>query len=461
MDAGLRRRVVGAFMFLGVLGTMVVDVGCEQKSPAGSAAQTAPVKELVVLTPHSEAIRDAFAQGFWNWHMTNRGAPVRITWIYRGTPQCVEYVRSAADLQAQEARITKPDVMFGGGAADHSQLAAEGQCRKMDLGDVLAAIPADVNGAATRDPQGRWFATGMRSFGILYNGRACQERGIAPPATWADLADPRFCGWIALADPVSSGSHHECMLMILQREGWAQGWATILRVLANARALNARSGDALRQVESGVSLATFAVNFDGMAAAAESGGALQYVDPAGATAVAPDVMSVLANTANAELARDFVRYVLSEEGQSLWAVRRDSGTTSGATLYHYPILPAVYEKYADRLAMPRNPLREDFGMKLDAESAAWHGALLGPVVQAACRNGNHVRLQQAWRAVIDAGLPAESLTKLTAPPLDEAGAREAATRLQKGAAGDADGLLAEWTTALQRRYTDVLAGVRR
>ena len=37
-------------------------------------------------------------------------------------------------------------------------------------------------------------------------------------------------------------------------------------------------------------------------------------------------MSVLLTASDEELARDFLRYVLSEDGQALWAVQRDHRT---------------------------------------------------------------------------------------------------------------------------------------
>ena len=35
---------------------------------------------LVVVSPHIASIRDAFAEGFSEWHHVRHGAPVRIDW---------------------------------------------------------------------------------------------------------------------------------------------------------------------------------------------------------------------------------------------------------------------------------------------------------------------------------------------------------------------------------------------
>ncbi len=436
---------------------LAILVGCDRRPSRTAIAKPVVTKELTILTPHREEIRDTFAEGFWNWHLTNRGAPVRVKWVYRDTPQCVEYVRSILEMRISRTHYAIPDVVFGGGVADHATLAAEGLSQAIDCGPALDNLPDHLNGHVTRDAGGRWVATGFSSFGILFNKFACEQRGIEPPTTWADLADPRFFGWVALSDPRTSGSHRECLTMILQHEGWSAGWPTVMRILANARGLNSRSSEALEQVETGIALATFAVNFDGQARAAENP-ALEYVDPPGATAVSPDIVSVLSTAADAELAADFVRYVLSEEGQALWAVRREYTAPYGQTLYHYAISPDIYTKYAGKLAVSGNPLDAGFGLELDAEGALWQGRLLKSLVMAACNGANHVRLQQAWMSLIDRGLPADALARLTEPPFDEQRAAECATTFEQPDSAAAVELLAEWSATFAQRYAEAAGG---
>ncbi len=447
-----------ALRFFGLLlaaGALFGPLACQRDPTAATTQPVGPQKRLVILTPHSEDIRTTFAAGFARWYLSNRSAPVYIEWIYRGTPQCVQYVRELPAARAQGAPAPTPDLMFGGGISDHAALAAGGWSRPLPLPDD-ARIPPEIHGLPTRDEQHRWHATGLSSFGLVVNERAAAARGIAPPTTWADLADPRFYGWVAIADPRSSGSHRECLTIILQRHGWPEGWSLIVRTLANTRALNNRSGEALRQVDSGVSLVTYAVNFDGQALAADSGGALRYIDPPSATAVTPDVISVLKTASDPELAADFVRYVLSDEGQSLWGVPREQRTALGATLYHYPIVPALYETHAGRLAVARNPLTEDFGVKLDLPRAARQAAALRVLVPAAAAGDNGLRLQQLWKRLIDAGLPAAAVAMLTAPPLDEPALAALAEQVE--AAPDAEeAALADWTARFAKLYADVAA----
>lgn len=416
----------------------------------------APV-QLVILTPHNETIRDTFQEGFWNWHVRARGVPVEITWIYRGTPQCVDYVAEGAKPRGEGDRYAPADLMFGGGLTDHARLAALGLSQPIDVGDALTALPADVQGTPTHDPNNHWFATGLSSFGILYNAEACRQRGIAPPQTWADLASPRFAGWLAIADPAASGSHRECCVLILEQLGWDAGWPTLMGILANTRALNSRSGDAIRQVRAGTALATFTVNFDGLAEVAESDGALAYVDPAGLTSATPDFISGLTTGRNTQVARDFIRYVLSEEGQALWGVERDHRAPYGQTLYHYPIAPEIYAKYAGHMAGLRDPSAAPLGKPLDAQRAANLGRLITPLVWAICGEGRHVQLQQAWAraAALEPG-DANAATlraALTAPPFDLNTALTQGAHVETATDADVAALRAQWAALFAGRYT--------
>jgi len=428
--------------------------GCPQ-APAEKQPPPAPtVRRLTILTPHNAKIREAFAAGFSDWRETQGKPRVAVDWIMRGTPQCVEYVDRLFTGAMGEAEPFAPDVVFGGGIADHARLAAKGYTMKLAKASASTAIPPELNGVPTRAPDNEWFATGLSSFGFVYNRHDCEQRGIAPPVTWEDLADPRFQGWIGLASPQASGSHRQAMVYILEHLGWEKGWATLLRILANSRAVLDSSASVLDQVDHGVFLAAFAVNFDGLARADASGGRVVYVNPARATAATPDVLSVLKTAKDVELAEDFVRYCLSEPGQVVWGVRGESGGR-GSTLYHYPIDPTVYDKYAERLAVAENPYQTDFGLKVDAERDHKLAGALLPLVRAA--NGdNHVLLQRAWAAVVGSDMDAEALALLVAPPLAESDAFVLADQFAGAAPADADAIVAEWSAKFRARYESVL-----
>jgi len=439
--------------------SFLATTGCEKASESVVGAPPPQPKWLTIVTPHNEKIRRAFQHNFAAWYVENRGTSVYFDWIVRGTPECLAYIADVARTNTIDMPQRPPDLIFGGGIADHVLLAERGQAVPIEIDDALADIPPKVGGLPTRDADGHWHATGLSSFGILYNQTACEQRGIQPPTAWKDLADPRFQSWVAMASPLYSGSTRECLLLILQHEGWQQGWATILRILGNTRALVDSSSCALGEVGNGVCLATFAVNFDGQAEAAENDGKLVYINPPQQTAVNPSAVSVLTTSSDIELSRDFVRFCLSEEGQKLWGVKAEHRGGIGETLYHYPISPKLYEKYAGQLALNENPFETQFGLKIDAERRSKSAAVLLPLVQAACR-GNHVLLQQTWDAIVQADLHEAALAELTAPPFDEQTAYELGAAYQAADAEAAAKMLAEWSAMFRDKYEKALALAR-
>jgi ABC-type Fe3+ transport system substrate-binding protein len=426
--------------------TLMAMTACDASSQSSVAAAPEPSKWLTIVTPHNEDIRERFQLAFSDWYAKKYGRSVYVDWVVRGTPECVAYVEQVSGSSADSR--TRADVMFGGGITDHQYLAARKLSAPLKLDQ--AHIPAEVAGVPTRDPQGHWFATGLSSFGIVFNETQLSQRGIAPPQTWADLADPRFAGWVGVADPLASGSHLQCMILMLQKEGWPTGWGRLIRVLANSRALVERSSTALQQTQTGVFLATFAVNFDGLMATLRSA-QVKYVDPAGATAVTPDVISALRCASDPELAADFVRFTLSEPGQTLWGLAAVAGETP---LFHYPIDPTVYEKFAGKLSVRDNPFKTDFGLRYDLQAASLQARVLPLVVAAACRD-NHVLLQQAWSALQAAGMPEAALKEFTSPPFDAGALQRHAETIAAADPKELERITAEWSAAFAAKYRKV------
>ncbi|GJM24410.1 MAG: hypothetical protein DHS20C16_08250 [Phycisphaerae bacterium] len=425
--------------------------GCEPAQEATEGiVQAKPALKLTIISPHSQRIRDTFAEAFSDWYDKKFERTVAIDWIVRGTPQCIEYIDELFDGGNDEGAMKTPDLMFGGGLAYHRSLAERNRCFKLELGDALDGVPADVHGLPTRDEENRWVATGLSSFGILYNAADCKARGIEPPTTWSDLADPRFAGWLAIADPAKSGSSRQCMMLILQQQGWEQGWKTLIQILANSRVLASGSTRAHDQIASGVMLAGFAVNFDGLRRVQENPGVLEYINPPGATAVTPDVASVLKTAADARLAQQFVRFCLSDEGQAIWSAKAEGRNDSNHTLYHYPIKPSLYESHKGQLAVEDNPFETDFGIQIDQAAAVNQSGALVPMTKAACQ-GNHILLQKGWARIREAGVHKAALAKLCEPIVDEQAAYDIAKKLREADDPQASVIQQEWSTAFRQQ----------
>ena len=411
---------------------------------------------LVIITPMNEAIRHEFAMGFSRWHAQRHGAPVKVDWRnIGGTTEISRYLTSEfvssfrawwtaqgrpwrgdgasiilnksfdpakrpdgveeADWAEQVAMYrafretddsrafsSQIDMYFGGGAYDGDNATRQGLLVPawvpgkippglIATGEGVELIPEGMSGEAWRTPT--WYGTTLSTFGICYNRDRMKAQGIEQePASWKDLADPRWFGTLGLADPTKSGSIAKAFETIVQvqcrkaveaagfgdkagafeaaiaaarlppgelpdevpaayQDAVEQGWVNGLRLLqaigANARYFTDSASKVPLDVGMGNAAAGLAIDFYGRFEAQVSNhgrgwDAMAYVTPRGESGVSADPISILRGAPRREIAVRFIEYLLSEDGQRLWCYR--------------PGEPGGPEKYA----LQRFPIRRDF-----------------------------------------------------------------------------------------------------
>src|SRR5688500_6321062 len=206
------RRYVFIILFFVVLVTPFVlreAIG----TPAGDAPapRAGDALKLVVVTPHVEGIRRELGDAFSEWHQRSLVKPVSVDWRLMGASSIVKYF-DASRLTFDALGTYGEDLVWGGGdALFEDQLKKGGHLQPVTLPpDVMArafAVP-DLGGLPLYDkgspPQ--WFGTALSSFGIAYNRDVVAHLGMPEPKTWRDLADPRYRGWVVMADPTLSSS---------------------------------------------------------------------------------------------------------------------------------------------------------------------------------------------------------------------------------------------------------------
>ena len=258
------------------------------------------------------------------------------------------------------------DVFFGGGAFDFDQQALAGRIvassvtRSHPEWFVEAAIPRVFGGQPFRDAEGRWFGSVISCYGILSNRDALRRRGLGfPLAQWSDLADPRLEGAVALCDPTKSGSIAMAFENVIQqqmqarlaampepravREGWLAGLQLVQRIGANARYFTDSSQKPPIDVADGDCAAGMCIDFYGIEeeeAVRRRGDSrrVDFVAPLGGSSYAVDPIALLRGAPHRIVAEAFIEYVLSLDGQKLWAFA--PGTPGGPrdfTLRRLPV----------------------------------------------------------------------------------------------------------------------------
>ncbi len=360
------------------------------------------------------------------------------------------------------------DVFFGGGWYDHDKQARIGNtvpCGiRTDHPELLRpeVMPRAASGEIYYDKGDRYYGCCLTCFGICYNHDALARLGIdRPPAQWRDLADPRFFGQIGLADPSRSGSATKAFEMLIQQQiiqeirrrrqdahtekldttgqhaavadGFWRGMRLIQRIAANARYFTNTAGKVPIEVVQGDAAAGMCIDFygrfeAGMAARREGTHRMGYVTPVGGSSVSADPVSMLRGAPHPELARRFVYFCLTQDGQKLWSYR--VGTPGGPTKYALRRLPIRRDMYTeDHRRYASDPDVDAYALAgAFTYDYRWTAALFDFIrqfIRAMCID-THEELTAAWSAVLQAGGPevrTQALERMQQMPLtyDQAG----------------------------------------
>lgn len=383
------------------------------------------------------------------------------------------------------------DLMFGGGEFDHRvSLADKGYV--VDVGLIAsmpevfreAVIPQRLGGDIIYDPKGRYVGTALASFGICYSpDRLALIPGCQPPRTWSDLGDPRLLSAVAMADPSKSGSIANCYVMMLQEQmahavrqagataasatpavldrGWQDGFTLIKRIGANARYVTDSASRVAYDVSRGDACAGMCIDFYGRSEAAwtahESGHArLVYVTPQGGTSITADPISCFRGAPHKDLAVAFMRFVLSIEGQQLWAYR--VGEVGGPRQYELHRWPVRRDMYTSEHRQHMSDAHEDpFALAASFHfEPSWTGPyfdLIRSTIKAVVLDPRQ-ELVDAWRAIIVAGGPdqvPEAMAALSWMPYARHGA-DAAKQALDADRGDRIGTMRRWCVEAQEHY---------
>ncbi|MDR2779459.1 MAG: ABC transporter substrate-binding protein [Puniceicoccales bacterium] len=336
------------------------------------------------------------------------------------------------------------DILFGGGVYEFEAQASKGNLISSDLlvehPEMFSedTIPEFLSGNRLWDRHGRWFGGSLSGFGIIYNSEAIEAEGISFfPKTWMDLGRPEFFKKIAIVDPTRSSSTHKALIMLIQQqmqicyddlkhrlgvnklsnkdeekiiaEGWINGLRLIQKIVANGRYFTESTTRPVIDVSAGNCLVGITVDFYGFAEAKhleERNGSnrFKFVMPCAGGAPSPDPIGIFRGTEHLALAKDFIQFILSLDGQKLLDFNLHTpGGPKKSTMRRMPILKTIYEpQYSQYRCSPEiNPYKfatlfvahEDWTSKLSN--------IMGSLVKLAFVDA-HYELSDAMQSIIRA-----------------------------------------------------------
>jgi spermidine/putrescine-binding protein len=150
----------------------------------------------------------------------------------------------------------------------------------------------------------------------------------------------------AMADAGGQGSTED--------EGWARGMGLLRQIAANARLFTDSGAAQPGLVASGDVAAAMVIDFFARSTIEQVGESrMGYVEPRNATAINPDPIAMVKGAEHRDVAVQFIRFLLGEQGQRLWNHR--AGTPGGprlTSLRRLPVRRSVYEDprhFADKV----------------------------------------------------------------------------------------------------------------
>ena len=196
---------------------------------------------------------------------------------------------------------------------------------------IAKGIPRRVSGYPVNDPDGFYTGFSVAGYGIMWNQDSLENLKLSAPVKWLDLARPEYFTHVSLSAPSRSGTTHLTFEAILQLYGWNRGWSIIKSIAGNAKQITEKSAHVPKAVIGGEAATGIVIDYYGLAALAK-GKPVNFVYPR-ATVFVPANIGIPVNAANAEEAKQFIEFLLTEDGQELLLDPK---------VGRLPILPTTY-----------------------------------------------------------------------------------------------------------------------
>ena len=418
------------------------------RKESATAAPASADDRLVIITPHNESIRNEFGEAFARWWKQRGGRSVYVDWRTPGGTAEIRKVLDSGYAAADErgAEGIGIDLFFGGGdyefKTQHKPKKGESRLVRLEVFDQHpewfgdSGIVQYFSGEQYFNDERTWVAACLSQFGICYNEDALRRLGLPVPQGWEDLGDPRYAGYLALADPSKSGSVARAFELLIQQQmqiateidpvsenstiarnvGWERGWQLIMRLCANARYFTDSASKIPQDVGQGDSVAGMCVDFYGRSFSDElkrhdGTSRLRWIAPLGGCSLSGDPIAVMRGAPNPAVAQAFVEFVLADQGQILWNAKpgASDGPMSKA-LRRMPVRRDIYTtqnriRFSDGEINPYEATG-NFVYKPELTGKAF-GTIRALVRIVGI--DSHEEMKSAWKVLREANFPEEAM----------------------------------------------------
>ncbi len=171
-----------------------------------------------------------------------------------------------------------------------------------------------------KDPAGQWFAIHSGTLGFMVNVDALHGKPV--PKSWADLLKPEYKGLIGYLDPASAFVGYVGAVAVNQARGGS--FDNFGPAIEYFKALQKNEPIVPKQTSyarmlSGEIAILLDYDFNAYRARYKDKANVAFVIPSEGTVVVPYVMSLVAKAPHGADSKKVLDFVLSDEGQAIWA----------------------------------------------------------------------------------------------------------------------------------------------
>jgi|TARA_R110000851_G_scaffold101783_3_gene218020 phosphoglycerate transport regulatory protein PgtC len=242
-------------------------------------------------------------------------------------------------------------------------------------------LPILLGETAISDPEGYFIATEVAGYGLFFEPEKLKQAGLVVPNQWQDLLAAEWQDNIALPIPSEVSFAHMLIDQLLQAEGWQTGWNQWQQIAANSHLLGSGGMFTTEAVQAGQAKVAFTMDFFAASSIA-NGSKGQFIYPK-QTAFNPAHIGILTSSTETKTANTFVKFIVSEQGQSL-LLHPD--------LRKLPVRPSVYSEAPNM----QNPFAGNILHQYDYQTGLQRREFNAVVFDAAITL-HHDKLKQAWQ----------------------------------------------------------------
>lgn len=290
----MKRFVIAAA--IGMLAAVMLLTGCKEDENTAGNSQDQAKGSITLYTSQPEQDAQKLIEAF------NKKYPdIKVNVFRSGTEEVVSKL-----LAEKQTGKIQADVLLAADAATFESL------KQQDM--LLSYASPELKGikAEFYDKDNTYTGTKIISTGIIYNTKMVQEK----PASFMDLTKPEYKDSIIMPSPMYSGAAAYNIGVLTRTNGL--GWEYFKALKDNGVRVDKGNGNILKAVVDGQMKAGMVVDYMALRSKAK-GAAVDFVYPTEGSLIITEPVGILKATQNAALAKKFVDFILSEEGQKTTA----------------------------------------------------------------------------------------------------------------------------------------------